>query len=194
MARGHKIDRVSEIPFVVSDDIQSYEKTKQAEEFLRRVGAYDDVEKVNKSRHQRSGKGKYRNRRYVQRKGPLLIYSKNNGLTKAFRNLRGVEVMCVHQLNLLGLAPGGHVGRFVIWTESAFKELQDLFGSYTNTGDSKINKRGGVKYHLPRPLLTNTDIEKIINSESVQNVIRPVQFMRRERRKKKSIEKLLLNG
>jgi len=26
MARGHKIDRVSEIPFVVSDDVQSYEK------------------------------------------------------------------------------------------------------------------------------------------------------------------------
>jgi len=26
MARGHKIDRISEIPLVVSDDIQSYQK------------------------------------------------------------------------------------------------------------------------------------------------------------------------
>ena len=26
-------------------------------------------------------------------------------------------------LNLLKLAPGGHVGRFIIWTEAAFKKL-----------------------------------------------------------------------
>ena len=29
----------------------------------------------------------------------------------------------VDNLNLLKLAPGGHVGRFCIWTESAFKKL-----------------------------------------------------------------------
>ena len=29
----------------------------------------------------------------------------------------------VDVLNLLKLAPGGHVGRFCIWTESAFKKL-----------------------------------------------------------------------
>jgi hypothetical protein len=29
----------------------------------------------------------------------------------------------VDALNLLKLAPGGHVGRFCIWTESAFKKL-----------------------------------------------------------------------
>ena len=29
-------------------------------------------------------------------------------------------------LNLLKLAPGGHVGRFVIWTEGAFKKLGEF--------------------------------------------------------------------
>ena len=29
-------------------------------------------------------------------------------------------------LNLLKLAPGGHVGRFIIWTEAAFKKLGKL--------------------------------------------------------------------
>jgi len=43
MARGHKIDRISEVPLVVSDDIQSYTKTKDAIAFLKRVRAIDDV-------------------------------------------------------------------------------------------------------------------------------------------------------
>ena len=45
------------------------------------------------------------------------------GLTKAFRNIPGVDTISVDALNLLKLAPGGHVGRFCIWTESAFKKL-----------------------------------------------------------------------
>lgn len=52
------------------------------------------------------------------------------GLTKAFRNIPGVELLSVSKLNLLKLAPGGHVGRFVIWTESAFKKLDALYGSW----------------------------------------------------------------
>jgi ribosomal protein L4 len=45
--------------------------------------------------------GKMRNRRYVLRKGPLIIYANNNGIAKAFRNLPGVEVASVDSLNLL---------------------------------------------------------------------------------------------
>ena len=37
----------------------------------------------------RRGKGKMRNRRYVLRKGPLVVYSEDNGISKAFRNLPG---------------------------------------------------------------------------------------------------------
>jgi len=36
MARGHKIDRISEVPLVVSDDIQSYEKNKRCTCFLKK--------------------------------------------------------------------------------------------------------------------------------------------------------------
>ena len=95
----------------------------------------------------RAGKGKLRNRRHVQKLGPLVIYDQDQGVTKAFRNIPGVDVIqvdnsCtynsfqrmggqsnkfifsqVDNLNLLKLAPGGHVGRFCIWTESAFKKL-----------------------------------------------------------------------
>jgi len=184
MARGHKIDRISEIPLVVTDDIQSYQKTKQAVEFLKRIKAWDDTYKVKLTRRVRSGKGKMRNRKYKEKKGPLIIYDKNNGIDKAFRNIKGIELMSVNRLNLLDLCPGGHVGRLVIWTEGAFKQLKDIFGSYTNAGDSKIKKRGGSQYQLPRPLLINTDFDKIIQSDEIQNVIRGRIYKKRQIKKK----------
>lgn len=67
-------------------------------------------------------------RRYVSRKGPLVIYGNEAACARAFRNLPGVEVACVDRLNLLQLAPGGHLGRFCIWTKSAFEKLDAVFG------------------------------------------------------------------
>ncbi len=72
---------------------------------------------VKDSKKIRAGKGKMRNRRYVQRRGPLVIYDKSEGIHRAFRNLPGVETACVDRLNLLTLAPGGHIGRFCVWTQ-----------------------------------------------------------------------------
>lgn len=66
------------------------------------------------------------------------------------------------RLNLLQLAPGGQLGRFCIWTQSAFENLNKLFGTFRY--DSAL-KQG---YHLLRPLLTNPDLARIINSNEVQ--------------------------
>ena len=66
-----------------------------------KVGAFDDVEKAKASRNIRRGKGKMRNRRYVSRKGPLVVLGPNDESGKAFRNLPGVEVAHVDRLNLL---------------------------------------------------------------------------------------------
>lgn len=167
------------------------------------------------SKNLRRGKGKMRNRRYVQRKGPLVIYGNDAGIrcgaapglrasylplgywqqlpcgcraalgtrgtasgiwrvhaaescppgalaawlccqmrqvapspscpasrcrptaaarpvrpprSRAFRNLPGVELCSVDRLNLLQLAPGGHLGRFCVWTKSAVEKLDSIFG------------------------------------------------------------------
>jgi Ribosomal protein L4/L1 family len=69
------------------------------------VGAYADVEKAKASRNIRRGKGKMRNRRYVGRKGPLVVFGEEGGISKAFRNLPGVEVSSVDSLNLLQVRP-----------------------------------------------------------------------------------------
>ena len=59
------------------------------------------MEKAKASRNIRRGKGKMRNRRYVGRKGPLVVFGEEGGISKAFRNLPGVEVSSVDSLNLL---------------------------------------------------------------------------------------------
>merc|ERR1719235_2976949 len=76
MARGHKIDDVSEFPLVVSDGAQAMQKTKQGLEMLENLGCGDELTKVNASKKLRSGKGKMRGRKYTMRRGPLIIYAR----------------------------------------------------------------------------------------------------------------------
>merc|ERR1719473_742971 len=109
------------------------------------------------------------NRRFVQRRGPLVIYGTDGGLTKAFRNIPGVELASVSSLNLLQLAPGGHVGRFCIWTESAFSQLDSIFGTAETPSSTKVHN--GNPYRLPRGMMTNSDLSRIINSDEVQSVV-----------------------
>ncbi len=130
LARGHRIEQVEEVPLVVSGSAESFTKTKEAVALLKTLKAYSDVVKVSNSRKLRAGKGKLRNRRHRQRRGPLVVYNEDNGIVKAFRNIPGVELVNVRRLNLLQLAPGGHLGRFVIWTEGAFGALDEIFGTF----------------------------------------------------------------
>lgn len=74
---------------MVSDKVQEYNKTKQAVIFLKKIKAWKDIEKVYQSKRFRAGKGKMRNRRRIQRLGPVVVYAKDSGLTKAFRNIPG---------------------------------------------------------------------------------------------------------
>ncbi|KAJ3123925.1 hypothetical protein HK098_001570 [Nowakowskiella sp. JEL0407] len=165
-ARGHKIDKVNEIPLVVSDGVESFTKTKSAVALLKAVNAYDDVQKVIDSKTMRAGVGKIRNRRFRQRRGPLVIYNKDDGIVKAFRNIPGVELVNVDALNLLLLAPGGHVGRFVIWTRSAFEKLDSLFGTFSTPASAKSD------YILPQSIISNPDLPRIINSDEIQSVLK----------------------
>jgi large subunit ribosomal protein L4e len=165
MSKGHLVQEVPEFPLVVSDKIQEYTKTKQATIFLHRIKAWKDIQKVIKSRRLRAGKGKMRNRRHVQRRGPLIVYSKDQGLRKAFRNIPGVDLINIRKLNLLHLAPGGHVGRFIIWTQSAFQKLDDLYGTW----DKKATLKSG--YNLPFPKMSNTDLTRILKSDELKKYL-----------------------
>ncbi|CAJ0826808.1 10247_t:CDS:2, partial [Entrophospora sp. SA101] len=151
LARGHRIEEIQEVPLVIGDGIESLEKTKAAVQLLKAVNAYRDITKVSNSRKLRAGKGKMRNRRHRQRRGPLIVYNTDNGIVKAFRNIPGVEVVNVRSLNLLQLAPGGHLGRFIIWSRSAFALLDCLFGTYRRSSSMKKDYRPAREKHTKRP-------------------------------------------
>nr|XP_027086795.1 60S ribosomal protein L4-1-like [Coffea arabica] len=170
MARGHRIESVPQIPCVISDSAEAVEKTSNAISLLKKIGAYPDAEKAKDSQGIRPGKGKMRNRRYISRKGPLVVYGTEGAkLVKAFRNIPGIEVAHVDRLNLLKLAPGGHVGRFIVWTKSAFEKLDGIYGSFDKPS---LKKKG---YVLPRAKMVNGDLARIINSDEVQSVVRPIK-------------------
>merc|ERR1719409_1494546 len=166
MARGHRVSTVQEVPLVVHNDMESCTKTKNALEALKNIKAIEDIEHVKDSKKIRRGTGKMRNRRYVERKGPLLVYASNNGIEQGFRNIPGMEIACVDRLNLLKLAPGGHLGRFVIWTQAAFEKLDSIFGTYTAASDVKKT------FSLPRTMMNNSDLARIINSDEIQTKVR----------------------
>lgn len=161
MARGHVVDEVPEVPLVVDTSIESTKKTSAAKDILTAIGALDDVEKASDSKKIRAGKGKMRNRRYTMRRGPLVIYAQNDGIELAFRNLPGVELCCVDRLNLLQLAPGGHMGRFCVWSQAALDSLDKIYGEGGKT--------------IPTAAMTNADLARIINSDEIQSVLNPAK-------------------
>jgi large subunit ribosomal protein L4e len=165
LARGHRVMEVPELPLVV--DSLNVETTKTLLGTLKNFGAGAELKRSRDSKRVRIGHGKMRNSRYQLRKGPLIVYGDENNLVKrTARNLPGVDTCNVHRLNLLQLAPGGHLGRFIIWTKDAFKALNNIFGNYRAKGIEK----GG--YVLNRNLMTCADLARIINSDQVQQKLR----------------------
>merc|ERR1712179_750008 len=150
MAKGHRVDHVAELPLVISDKIQSYTKTKEAHIFLKKSKAYSDIEQVYKSKRFRAGKGKMRDRKRIMKKGPLVIYDQDQGLSKAFRNIPGIETCSVDHLNLLSRN----------WI---------LFTTWRKPSETKKN------WNLPMPKMAVTDLSKLLKSEEIRKVLRAPQ-------------------
>jgi large subunit ribosomal protein L4e len=124
--RGHKIQKVEQLPIVVSDELESLEKTREVKEFLETLELWSDIQRADR-RTVRAGKGKMRGRKHKKGKGPLIVIGEDKGIGYAARNLPGVEVTDVYGLNAEILAPGAHPGRLVIWTKSAIEQLDEAW-------------------------------------------------------------------
>lgn len=163
---------VPEVPLVIDSaafDGAAAAKTAAALGLLKAVGAGADLDKVKGSKKLRAGKGKLRGRRHRQRRGPLVIYDPEvdgKDLVKGFRNIPGVETSSVYSLNLLQLAPGGHLGRFVVWSSAAFKALDKVYGSTTEPSALKKD------FLLPSNVVAQADLTRLINSSEIQSVLR----------------------
>lgn len=118
-SRGHVYS--GSLPFVLSGEFESLKRTREVISALRAIGVYGDVERAERSRKVRAGRGKMRGRRYKQRKSILIVTG--NERLRAAKNLPGVDVCLVDNLNVELLAPGTHAARLTLWTEDALRKL-----------------------------------------------------------------------
>jgi large subunit ribosomal protein L4e len=132
-ARGHSVEDILQIPLIVTDDLQRVKKTKNVEEALIHFGVLSDLYRVKESRRIRAGKGKGRGRKTKQSVGPLIVVSEDKGIMEAARNIPGINIVSVKNLNTEMLAPGTHPGRLTIWTSSAVERLNELYSEGENT-------------------------------------------------------------
>ena len=119
-SRGHVFEGA--VPVVFEDKFETLAQTKDVISALAAIGVYNDIERAKDSRKVKAGRGKMRGRRFKQRKS-LLIVTADKPLTAA-RNLSGVDVVTVDQLNVEHLAPGMQAGRLTVWTEAALTRLE----------------------------------------------------------------------
>ncbi len=118
--RGHRFS--AQLPLVAVDELSSLTKTKDVKTFMEAAHVWDDIERA-KDTTIRAGKGKLRGRRYKNTKSILIVAAEDKGIVKAARNLAGVDIVTLDQLNAELLAPGTHAGRLTIYTESAIAKL-----------------------------------------------------------------------
>jgi len=112
------------LPKIVVDDFQNLKKTKEVIDVFKAIGVYADVERARDRIRYRAGKGKMRGRRYIKKKSVLVVVGENNGVMSAARNLPGVDVVLVKDLNVELLAPGAKPGRLTVFTKSAIEYLE----------------------------------------------------------------------
>lgn len=126
--RGHMLKEDLKLPIVVSDEVKNLKKASEFRDFLKKIYLWDDIVRAKSGIRERSGKGKYRGRRWVKPKTLLLVTDELNPPVRlAARNFSGLDFAEVNSLNVERLAPGGHPGRLTVWTESALKKLEEIF-------------------------------------------------------------------
>ncbi|MFW9856103.1 MAG: 50S ribosomal protein L4 [Candidatus Thorarchaeota archaeon] len=124
-SRGHIIEEIKSLPLVVSNDLETITTTREVQQAFSNLGLSFDIAKAKRRSSQiRAGRGKRRGRRYKRGKSVLVVIGNDQGIRLAGRNLPGVDIVQVEQLNVEHLAPGTHPGRLTLWTVSAIESLK----------------------------------------------------------------------
>ena len=122
-ARGHRFQENLSLPVIVEDKFEEVDTTHEVLDILHDLGVYDDIARAKDGIKVRAGKGKMRGRRFRRPKSLLIVVKELKGLERGARNLPGVDLCTVAQLNTELLAPGGVPGRLTIISEGALKTL-----------------------------------------------------------------------
>ena len=120
LARGHKVP--ANFPFALDSSFESLSKTKEVLAALEALGFQEELARASVTSI-RAGKGKMRGRKHITKKSFLFVVSKDCPLLKAAANISGADIIPVQSLNAELLAPGTHIGRLTLFTDSALEVL-----------------------------------------------------------------------
>ncbi|MBR20552.1 MAG: 50S ribosomal protein L4 [Euryarchaeota archaeon] len=138
-SRGHRFDESLRFPIIIDkytevkdgeSDVHDPESiplahaTRKFVAMMQGLGLGDDLDRAKNGRSIRAGKGKMRGRRRRTPKSVLLVVSQTGALSKAARNVPGVDVVAARDLCAEDLAPGGDIGRLTVWTKKAIEEMR----------------------------------------------------------------------
>jgi len=125
LKRNHKLPNY--YPIAIENKFEEINKTKDVIKVLNNLGLKEELERITKKI--RAGKGKLRGRKYKMNKGPLLIVSGKCNVINAAKNLLGIDIVEIKNINAELLAPGTQAGRLTIFTEAAIEKLakENLF-------------------------------------------------------------------
>ncbi|HUB92741.1 MAG TPA: 50S ribosomal protein L4 [Candidatus Saccharimonadales bacterium] len=113
----HPVER--ELPIIVEDGIEKIQKTKDLLKALSSLGFSNDLESSHKPRIL-TGRSS-RKRRF--RKSVLIVVNDSKEISKAGRNIAGVDVISIRDLNVETLAPGT-LPRPTVWSKSAITHIE----------------------------------------------------------------------
>jgi len=119
--KGHKMSE--NYPLVLSNDFENVKKTSELISSLTKLGFGDELKRVEE-KNVRAGKGKLRGRKYKRKVGPLIVVSKDCPLSNV-KNVPGVEILNLKEMDALDLAPGIEPIRMTLFTEDAIKKIKE---------------------------------------------------------------------
>ncbi len=123
-SRGHNLPK--DFPFILSNDVESINKTKDVVKMLLALGFKEDLDRTA-GKTIRAGKGKNRSRPYRVKKSILFVVSKKCPLNKSASNISGVDIVTPEHLSADLLAPGTKPGRLTLYTEGAIDKIAGMF-------------------------------------------------------------------
>jgi large subunit ribosomal protein L4e len=126
-ARGHTVPTGLHLPVIAADPVEEVASTQEAKAFLQRLKLLGEIDRAERSVHERAGRGKRRGRRLQRARGLLVVISAP-GKGLGFRNLPGIDVVAVGRLSSEDLSPGGDPGRLTIFSRSALEGLRSRLG------------------------------------------------------------------
>ncbi|MCA9486628.1 50S ribosomal protein L4 [Candidatus Woesearchaeota archaeon] len=113
-------------PLVLDDSLEALSKTKEVEEALVKLGFEEEVART-KVRKVRAGHGTMRGRTYKDKRGPLVVVSKEEApLIKAVKNVKGFEVLTPELLMVSDFGMSEKPGRALLFTKSALAEFKEV--------------------------------------------------------------------